>query len=44
MERRTFMENSKYDYWVLHKKLFQDEIFTLKLNIGPRILNPNTLG
>ena len=25
----TFLENSKYDYWILHKKLFSDETFTI---------------
>ena len=45
----TFLENSKYDYWILHKKLVKDEsitiirIFTnISLNIDPRILNPHT--
>ena len=43
----TFLGNSKYDNWILHKKLFQDETITIchiftniKLNIGPTILNP----
>ena len=44
-----FLENSKYDYWILHKKLVIDEIVTIihisthiSLNIGPRILNLHT--
>ena len=47
----TFLENSKYDYWILDKKLVLDEtiaiihIFThISYNISPRILNPHTLG
>ena len=42
----TFFENSKYDYWILHKKLVFDETFTsihifthISLNIGTRILD-----
>ena len=40
-----FMENFKYHYWILHKKLVGDEIFTISqkstqisLNNGLRIL------
>ena len=47
----TFLYNFKYDYWILHKKLVWDEIFTIfhkithiSFNIGPRILNLHTLG
>ena len=47
----TFLENSKYDYWILHKKLVKDETITIihifthiSLNIDPRILNPHTPG
>ena len=47
----TFLENSKYDDWIPHKKLVYDEtitfihIFThISLNIDPRILNPYTPG
>ena len=47
----TSLDNSKYDYWILHKKLVWDEIFTIfikithiSFNIGPRILNLHTLG
>ena len=47
----TFLGNSKYDYWILHKKLVWDQIFTIfhkmthiSFNIGPRILNLHTLG
>ena len=43
----TFLENSKYDHCILHKKL--DRTFTIihicthiSLNIVPRILNPNS--
>ena len=25
----TFLDNFKYDYWILHKKLVLDEIFTI---------------
>ena len=25
----TFVDNSKYDYWILHKKLVRDEIFNI---------------
>ena len=44
----TFLENSKYDHWILHKKLVRDEIyifhrFTHISHIGPRLLNPHTL-
>ena len=46
-----FLENSKYDYWILHKKLVSDETITIihifthiSLNIDPRILNPHTPG
>ena len=44
----TFLENSKYDYWILHKKLVDEaitiiHIFThISSNIDPRILNPYT--
>ena len=45
----TFLENSEYDYWILHKKLVEDETITIihifvhiSLNIDPRILNPHT--
>ena len=45
----TFLEYSKYDYWILHKKLVLDEIVTIihisihiSLNISPRILNLHT--
>ena len=41
-----FLENSKYNIWIIHKKLAQDEIVTIihisihiSFNIGPRILN-----
>ena len=47
----TFWENSKYDYWLLHKKLVLDETITIihilthiSSNISPRILNPHTPG
>ena len=43
----TFLEYSKYNFWILHKKLVSDEIVTsihksihISLNIDPRILNP----
>ena len=42
---------SKYDYWILHKKLVLDETITIihilshiSSNISPRILNPHTPG
>ena len=45
----TFLDNSKYDHWILHKKLVIDESCTIihisthiSLNIGPRILNFHT--
>ena len=47
----TFLDNFKYDYWILHKKLVLYEILTIfhrithiSFNIGPRILNVHTLG
>ena len=47
----TFLDNFKYDCWILHKKIVLDEIFTIfhkityiSFNIGPRILNVHTLG
>ena len=47
----TFLDNFKYDYWILHEKLVWDEIFTIfhkithiSFNIVPRILNLHTLG
>ena len=47
----TFLDNLKYDYWILHKKLDSDEIIPIvhkithiSFNIGPRILNVHTLG
>ena len=47
----TFLDNFKYDCWILHKKLVLDEIFTIfhkithiSFNIDPRILNVHTLG
>ena len=50
-QNRTFLENFKYDYWILHKKIVWDEIFTIfdkiihiSFNIGLRILNLHTLG
>ena len=46
-----FLHNFKYNYWILHKKLVLDEIFTIfhkithiSFNIGQRILNVHTLG
>ena len=40
-----FLDKFKYDYWILHKKIVLDEIFTNNsFNIGPRILNVLTLG
>ena len=45
-----YLVNSKYDYWILHKKLSLDESITIihisthiSLIIGPRILNLHTL-
>ena len=50
-QNRTFLDDFKYDYWILHKKLLPDEIFTIfhkiahiSFNIGLRILNLHTLG
>ena len=47
----TFLDNFKYDYWILHKKLVFDENFIIfhkithiSFNIGPGILNVHTLG
>ena len=47
----TFLDNFKYDHWILHKRLVLDEIFTIfhkithiSFNIGLRILNVHTLG
>ena len=47
----TFLGNSKYNYWILHKTLVRDEIFTIfheithiSFNIGLRILNLHTPG
>ena len=47
----TFLENFKYDYWILHIKLVSDETITIihifthiSLNIDPRILNHHTPG
>ena len=47
----TFLDNFKYDHWILHRKLVCDEIFTIfhkithiSFNIGPRMLNLHTLG
>ena len=28
-QNRTFLDNFKYDYWILHKKLVCDEIVTI---------------
>ena len=46
-----FLGNFKYDYWILHKKLVLDEIFTIfhkithiSFNIGPEVFNVHTLG
>ena len=46
-----FLDTFKNDYWILHKILVLDEIFTIfhkithiSFNIGPRILNVHTLG
>ena len=52
MERNgTFLDNFKYDYWVLHQQLVLDETFTIfhetthiSFNIDPIILNVHTLG
>ena len=42
----TFLDNSKYDYWILHKNLVRDEIFTIsiKLLISPLILARDNIG
>ena len=47
----TFPDNSKYNYWILQKKIVRDEIFTIfhkinyiSFNIGLRISNLHTLG
>ena len=44
-----FLENSKYDHLILHKKLDGNEIHTffhkfthISLNIGPRLSDPHT--
>ena len=46
-QNQTFLEYSKYNYWILHKKVVKDEIVNIihksnhiSLNIDPRILNP----
>ena len=46
-----FLDNFKYDYWILHTKIVLDEIYTIfhkithiSFNIGPRILNVHTMG
>ena len=43
-----FLDNSKYDYWILHKKIVWDEIFIkiitqISFNICLRMLNLQTL-
>ena len=50
-QNRIFLDKFKYDYWILHKTIVLDEIFTIfhkithiSFNIGPRILNVHTLG
>ena len=49
----TFLENFKYNHWILHKKLVCDEIYNffinlliiiiiMSLNIGPKLIDPHT--
>ena len=50
-QNRMFLDDFKYDYWILHKKLVCDGIVNnfhkishISFNIGPRIWNLHTLG
>ena len=47
----TFLDNSKYNFWILQKKIVRGEFFSIfhkithiSFNIGLRILNLHTAG